>query len=509
MRLNARQELALRTGCGRENLKVIGPAGSGKTTVQVALAEKAIAWGDGTHLLWIAPYNSQVDSLKEKVSKRPGLWEALRRGERVRTAASVFGLPKNGGGSPEWMARRMSAKDRALLQQPRLLLLIDEADLLTPTNRDAIARVLQIVRGNDRVNGGAQIVEVGDPMQGGPYLSEAEKADCVPGRKDLGARKEMTVEAAAMKSSELKVVMLDETPRFDTVLYSSGAAEARLGFRGPKLLALLEAACARTLTEEEEVSKVSLFGTNKQVMECSERMMEKRAAARGLTVANGGVYRYVAAEARNHEEDDVNKLRTYGFERITFVRGEEYLLLVKTTEEEEAEPDDPQALKFDNGAYATGNAPCICVGWKEGEYVEVRVKRRPASAATIKVPLMERTVGGVTLPLFALKPSRERVVDLAQGLEWDGVVEVDASRIFGQGKLYVAITRARRQGNLRVTNLQPTPDGLRRVLRSSWRGLHWLGEHGVALPTPCATYASKMMRLHSAAFAAHDASRSA
>ena len=61
----------------------------------------------------------------------------------------------------------------------------------------------------------------------------------------------------------------------------------------------------------------------------------------------------------------VNKLRTYGFERITFIRGEEYLLLIKTTEEEDAEPDDPQALKFDNGAYATGNAPCeiSCCRW--------------------------------------------------------------------------------------------------------------------------------------------------
>ena len=136
------------------------------------------------------------------------------------------------------------------------------------------------------------------------------------------------------------------------------------------------------------------------------------------------------------------------------------------------------------------------------------MKRRPASSATIKVPLTERTVGRVTLPLFALKPSCERVVDLAQGLEWNGVVEVDASRIFGPGKLYVAITRARRQGNLRVTNLQPTAAGLRRVLRSSWRGLHWLGEHGVALPPPCASYASKMKKSHFVAFAEHDASRS-
>ena len=118
--------------------------------------------------------------------------------------------------------------------------------------------------------------------------------------------------------------------------------------------------------------------------------------------------------------------------------------------------------------------------------------RRPASSATIRVPLMERTVSGVTLPLFALKPSRERVVDLAQGLERDGVVEVDAARIFGIGKFYVAITRARVQLNVKVTNLQPTVARLNGVLRSSWRGLHWLGQHGVALPAPCAAYTAKM-----------------
>ncbi len=49
----------------------------------------------------------------------------------------------------------------------------------------------------------------------------------------------------------------------------------------------------------------------------------------------------------------VNKLHTFGYERIMFVKGEEYLMLVKTTEEEDAKPDDPQALKFDNGLYAT------------------------------------------------------------------------------------------------------------------------------------------------------------
>jgi len=122
-----------------------------------------------------------------------------------------------------------------------------------------------------------------------------------------------------------------------------------------------------------------------------------------------GVYRYVAAESHALEEDDVNKLRTFGYERITFVKGEEYLMLVKTTEEEDAEPDDPQALKFDNGLYATGNTPCVCVGWKEGEYMYVEVSMNGCATGTIKVPLMERTVHhGVSLPLFALKTSRER-----------------------------------------------------------------------------------------------------
>jgi len=64
------------------------------------------------------------------------------------------------------MAHKMSATDKALLSKRNLLLMIDEADLLTPGNRDAMSRVLQIVRGDARPNGGAQVFEVGDPMQG-------------------------------------------------------------------------------------------------------------------------------------------------------------------------------------------------------------------------------------------------------------------------------------------------------------------------------------------------------
>lgn len=277
--LNTAQARVMTEARAGNCVKVIGPAGSGKTTVQVAVANEALTWNNETVILWIAPYNSQVDSLKSKLRKWPHLWEALKRGKHVRTAASVFGFPKGGGGVPERMAHRLSSKDRALLQKPKLLLLIDEADLLTPTNRDVMSRVLQIVRGDPSVNGGVQIVEVGDPM----HLGDNEKADSIPGRKDLGARKEITVEAEAMKNSALKVVMLTDTPRFDTKLYRDAAAEARLGFKGPCLIALLELACKRVLTAEEELSKMSLFGTNKQVMDCSLPRVGSRLPTAGCT----------------------------------------------------------------------------------------------------------------------------------------------------------------------------------------------------------------------------------
>ena len=231
-------------------------------------------------------------------------------------------------------------------------------------------------------------------------------------------------------------------------------------------------------------------------MDASEQLTLDRAMARGLTVQNGGAYLYVAPNPNNYEEEELNKLRPYGLERMVFAKGEKYMLLLKTTEEEEQQPDDAQALTFDNGAYATGNAPCVCVKWIEGVSVTVKVEGRPEGKDEIDVPLTWRSMDGVTMPSFALKPYMERVVDLAQGLEWDGVVEVDASRIFGRGKFYVAITRARKLSNLVVTGLGESFDELRQVLKSSWRGLHWLRAHGLTLPRPCDAYASRMARSH-------------
>ena len=77
--------------------KVVGGAGTGKTRVAEAFFE-AVQQRDQqrAELLWIAPYNSQVDSAKERFRAMPQLWEALKYGKRIKTVASVFMFPMGG-----------------------------------------------------------------------------------------------------------------------------------------------------------------------------------------------------------------------------------------------------------------------------------------------------------------------------------------------------------------------------------------------------------------------------
>ena len=125
-------------------------------------------------------------------------------------------------------------------------------------------------------------------------------------------------------------------------------------------------------------------------------MMPRRAAAMGLSAANGGMYLYEARDAIGmYSEGQLNKVRPFGFERIVFVKGLRYLLIVKSTSDDDDDgdaDDDATAVQFDSGAYATGNAPCEVVGWSEGEWIEVRVLSKSGQhGKRLKVGLMERT----------------------------------------------------------------------------------------------------------------------
>ena len=64
-------------------------AGSGKTAVEEAWASEVVrVEGDAAELLWLAPYNSQVDSLKARVGPKAHLWRALKSGRRLMTVAA-------------------------------------------------------------------------------------------------------------------------------------------------------------------------------------------------------------------------------------------------------------------------------------------------------------------------------------------------------------------------------------------------------------------------------------
>ena len=98
------------------------------------------------------------------------------------------------------------------------------------------------------------------------------------------------------------------------------------------------------------------------------------------------------------------------------------------------------------------------------------------------------------LPLLAVKPYWERVGDLAQGLEVDGPVEVVATKIFGRGKFYVAMSRCRELANLKVTGLNGFAD-LRRVVKSNWRAIHFHLQHNQPMPQSSESYArSQLLR---------------
>ena len=105
------------------------------------------------------------------------------------------------------------------------------------------------------------------------------------------------------------------------------------------------------------------------------------------------------------------------------------------------------------------------------------------------VPLKSVTRGSASLRLVGLKPYHERVVDLAQGLETEGPVHVVATKIFGRGKFYVAVTRCRDLNMLKISGID-NYQGLRRLVKSNAQIRHSLlsrlgfTPEGLALRSP-------------------------
>ena len=398
------------------------------------------------------------------------------------------------------MVAGLNPEMKELLQTQELLIIIDEAALLKWCSRDAISEMLAIVRNQpDALDGGATILEVSDPCQG---LMELSKKEAEPFLRNGVLYREVYTDGAFMEDSRREKVFFTEVKRFIGPLkdvYVEGANALRYGDTGPKVQALTRLASQRQFTDAEDLEALTLFGTSKEVVESHVVRTLRRAAARGQTVANKGVYIYRSSEAARYGERQLNTLRPWGFEELALAVGEKYLLIVKAMdcadvasdkEDDDDDVEEESGVQFADGKYASGNMVCEVLKLVPDKYVKVKVLRRDRSTSFLYVPWKRVEKNGVALNLIGLKPYYERVVDLAQGLETEAPVHVVARRIFGKGKFYVAVTRCRDLHQLKITGVDTFSD-LRRIVKSSWRVLWFLSKHGVQMPRLSQAYANK------------------
>ena len=479
---------------------VIGPAGSGKTLTIAHAAQRWLRMRATAQVIMVAPYNTRVDKLFEDISGCTDLLAELGKRLTLRTAASAFNFPMNEAPCATIMAAGLNPEMRELLQTEDLLIIIDEAALLKWCSRDAISETLIIVRSNPaELDGGAIILEMSDPCQG---LSELSKKEAAPYLWNGVLQREVYTDGEFMQDPRRAKVFYTEVKRFVGPLkdvYVKGADALRYGDTGPNAQALTRLASQREFTEAEDLEALTLFGTSKEVVEAHVGSTVKRAAARGQTEANGGVFIYRSADAARYGERQLNTLRPWGFEVLALAVGEKYLLIVKAmdcagtgcgSDEEEDEAEEESGIQFEDGKYASGNMVCEVLKIVPEKYVKVKVLRRNRSFGFLCVPWKRVEKNGVALDLIGLKPYHERVVDLAQGLETEAPVHVVARRIFGRGKFYVAVTRCRDLRQLKISGVDSFQE-LRRIVKSNWRVLWFLNEHGVPLPRLSKAYAEK------------------
>ena len=218
-----------------------------------------------------------------------------------------------------------------------------------------------------------------------------------------------------------------------------------------------------------------------------------------------------AAEALLHHsdrytEEQLNPLRRFGLEKQYFYVGKRVHVISKAQvdEQDSTYAMVPETLLFDDGGWVTGNMPGTIVAFEKGAWVEAAVDHKPEGRNTVKVPVMDYSMEvkgvDVTIPLIGLKPEADRIVDLCQGAESDGPVHLVATKIYGPGKFYVGVTRAKKLANLKISGIEPTFAGVRKATRTSWRFQDWLLEQGEELSVHCKKYVEQQKKLYERAF---------
>ena len=132
----------------------------------------------------------------------------------------------------------------------------------------------------------------------------------------------LTIDGEHIRECGRATCFLRQTERFKEREYTEGSRDIRLGNVSATAKRLVKTAAARVLSPAEDMNGMTLFGTSEAVMRRSWEMVLRRAARRGHTEANGGVYVHRDTAAMDtYTETQLNALRTYGFEQEAFAVG--------------------------------------------------------------------------------------------------------------------------------------------------------------------------------------------
>ena len=491
---NAAQQRVLDDLRAGYNVKVVGPAGFGKTALAMEWLCQ-VAEARNVRILAAAPWNTQKDLLRRKL-------RTCRRAAELQvvmpqTWAALMGLPANRAADVRQMIESLSEERLHMLKEATHMLL-DEADLPSPKGATASERLVRRARGSDVMWGGVQLLMTGDPLQGLPRCC-AQELEFASGAQHAGAVHELTFESQIMEDPRLRIHCLVDCERIKDELFVRGVhGEIRYGIVGGFAERLRQVTMARVFTAEEDLYATTIYARSVDVMERSVRVMPLRAARRGWTVANGGVYVYKDAQAiATYKPMQLNALRTFGFEKQTFVLNEKMLLVVKGREANDEKSPAPSlhmgpALQYDDKSYATGNEVCEIVAFAEGK-IKIKVEGRREGANMLWVPVVAHTMTvknvSVTVRSYPLKPFFERVWQLTQGLEFD-LVHVDATHFFGDACLYVALTRVTNLAGLKVSGLWNRSAMVGKT-SANWRAVLFVARHGEAVPEEALVLANR------------------
>ena len=294
-------------------------------------------------------------------------------------------------------------------------LVIDEISMLHSYRLDLIERVLRITRGNFAPFGGIQVVFSGDFFQLPPVTREGDAADHFAFKSD------------AWRVADLRVCYLESQHRHTDVAYLSVLNDIRGNAVSPKTVAVLECRYGERILPER---MTWLYTHNADVDAINNRELVKLSGKPNTYIMQDSGSKKLVAELKRN---------CLAQETIT-LKPETLVMFVKNN--------------FERG-YVNGTLGTVL---RFDEYGTPVVRTRGGRTIAVLPESWRFEENGRTVAEISQIPLRlawSITVHKSQGMSLDAA-EVDLSKSFEPGMGYVALSRVRTLGGLRLMGLNDT-----------------------------------------------------